>query len=86
MKINDITIQNIAARAYYAGGNWTAKISAEYALEKAIDSTELVKRTASLLSSCDGDVIHAVRLAIKDQMEIEANYYDSTGFEIYFKE
>lgn len=82
-----MTAESLAVRAVVTGGDWRASISENDALEIAIDDIpDLIRRAAAHLPDTDGgDFVHSVRLAIKDRMEIAANWFDSTGFDVDFR-
>lgn len=80
------TVTDLCRRAEFRGGDWRATMPAGEALEAAIaEPLDVQRRAMALLRECDGDVEHAVALAIKDRMELAADWYDSTGFEISFR-
>lgn len=82
---NQMTVANLAERALFAGGDWRAKMDATDALALATEDTSaLTEAAAGQLVACDGDFAHAVRCAIKDRMEVVADWYETTGFEVSF--
>ena len=73
---------DLARRARYAGGDWRANMPATEALDLACgDISRLGVYARAYMDECDC-MEDAVVSAIKGLMEHEADWFDSTGFNV----